>query len=555
MDIGIDIGGTYTDGVVMQDNEVISYAKIPTGQDITVSIRQVLEQIVSGINKKKVDRLVLSTTLITNLLAQERKFPVGLILLPGPGVNPRTLRIKGKSIIIRGAIDYRGRIIETLDEQEVKKAVEQLLLEGIEYIGVACKFCQRNPLLEEEIVKIIKEDYPQIKCLASNQVHGLLNWVRRANGTVYQLMVATEYQFFIDQINKTLEQYDLTCPVFILKADGGTIPLGISAQHPLEGIFSGPTASMLGGLAAGGEDLTTVVMDIGGTTTDLGLILKGVPLQAAKGAIINTYPIPSRALAVSSLALGGDTSLNITNKKVCLGKRLGCAYCLGGPHLTITDALVYLGLSEIGDISLAKAKMESWAYQHDLVPQKLAEEALELFLDALEEKLENIFRQWEEEPAYRVWQLLSAKVDRPRTIVCIGGPAKDLGELWGEKKGWNVVIPQYASVANAIGTALAKTTLRLDFFADTQQKIYSTNIGGVHGRVTNISKLEGARDFSKHLFQEIRQKWNIIDEEVEIIYEEGFNIIRGWETAGKIFQIGLQTPPGLKGYMSKGGEI
>jgi N-methylhydantoinase A/oxoprolinase/acetone carboxylase beta subunit len=312
---------------------------------------------------------------------------------------------------------------------------------------------------------------------------------------------------------------------------------------------------MLGGLAAGGEDLTAVVMDIGGTTTDLGLILKGVPLQATKGAVINNYPIPCRALAVSSLALGGDTSLNITNKEVCLEARKGPAYCLGGPTLTITDALVYLGLSEIGDIGLAKNELESWAEQHGLIPQEIAIEALQLFLDALEEKLEYIFRQWEEEPAYRVWQLLSAKADRPRTIVCIGGPAKGLGELWAEKKGWNVIIPHYASVANAIGTALAKTTLRLDFYADTQQKVYSTNIGGVHGKIADMRKLDAARDFSTQLFKEIGKKWNVSDEDVDIVYEEGFNVIRGWETVGKIFQIGLQTPPGLKNYMSKEGGI
>lgn len=554
MHIGIDIGGTFTDGVILDKNKLVRYAKIPTDQDIAWSIQEVLEQLISYIDKNKIERLVLSTTLITNLLTQGKQEPVGLIILPGPGVNPDSLKIIGQTLIIHGAVDYRGRIIETIDQQEIKKAIEKLLKQGIKHIGAACKFCQRNPSLEEQIESIVLQEYPQVNFLKSSDVHGLLNWVRRANGTVYQLMIANEYQMFIEKIKATLTKFNLTCPVFVLKADGGTLPLDISAGQPLESIYSGPAASMLGALAASGEELTAVGMDIGGTTTDLGLILEGRPLMASSGAVLNGYPIPCRALAVSSLPLGGDTSLAIKNGKVCLEERKGPAYCLNGPTPTITDALVYLGLSDLGDKDLAISGIELLAAENGFSPKHLAEEALELFISILEEKLTSLFEQWEEEPAYRVWQLMSKNIDRPRKIVCIGGPAKGLGKLWGQKKGWEVIIPEYASVANAIGAALSKTTLRLDFYADTQQKIYSTNIGGMHGKLAKtLINIDDAKKVCLELFQDISNNWGVTEEQREILYEESFNIIRDWSTVGKIFQIGIQTIPGLKAYLSKEG--
>lgn len=552
MHIGIDIGGTFTDGVALENNKVLSFVKIPTGRDVAFSIQQALGELLENIDRDKIERIVLSTTLITNLLASGKQTPVGLILLPGPGVNPHSLKIKGPTVIIRGAVDYRGRIIELLDFQEVRTGIERLLRQGIYHVGIVSKFSQRNSSLEDQIENLILSECPQVTLLKSSQVHGLLNWVRRANGTFYQLFVADEYRLFIKRITTTIDNFQLSCPLYILKADGGTLPLEKSAQHPLESIYSGPAASILGALAAGGENLTAVTIDIGGTTTDLGIILEGKPLMASKGALLSGYPLPCRALAVSSLPLGGDTSLSIQHGKVLLAKRIGPAYCLDGPAPTITDALVYLGLSDIGHKALAYNAMELLAAETACSPKQLAEEALDLFVAALEEKLDSMFTQWEEEPAYRVWQITTEKIERPRKIMCVGGPAKGLGKLWGEKKGWEVNIPEFSTVANAIGAALAKTTLRLDFYADTQQNFYSTNLGGVGGQLMKpLKNLDEACKLCRELFMEISESWGITENDNEILYEEGFNIIRDWAAAGKIFQIGMQTVPGLKTYLSQ----
>jgi N-methylhydantoinase A/oxoprolinase/acetone carboxylase beta subunit len=553
LEIGIDVGGTFTDGVVMNGGQVVNWVKKETGEDIASSIQGVLEQLLAGIDPFSVKRVVLSTTLITNIIAQGRVAPAGLILLPGPGVNPRDLPFAAKAEIIKGAVDYRGRIIEKIDPAEVSAALKRFLDSGISRIAVACKFSQRNPALEEEISRLIEEECPAVRVLASSRVSGLLNWVRRANGAVFSLQVSDDYRLFAGEVAVSMERLGLKCPVCILKADGGTIPLEQSLQRPLEGIFSGPAASTLGALAAGGEGLTSVVMDTGGTTTDLALVLEGRPLFSEKGAFVNGYPVCTRAMAVASLALGGDSTITLENGRVVLGERYGKAMCLGGARLTVTDALVYLGLSDLAGREKILPILEEMSRRHGLEAGELAEKAVSIFLESLERKLEEMFAVWEEEPAYRIWQVISGQKKRPRTVVCLGGPAKGLGILWGKKKGWQVIVPRHAQVANAIGAALSKTTLRLDFFADTQQMIYSTNIGGLHGSLEHIlPNLEEAKQFAESLFRQAAKELDMPVSRSETLYEEGFNIIRGWNTLGKIYQIGMQTPPGLRAFLEKG---
>ncbi|MDD2212159.1 MAG: hydantoinase/oxoprolinase family protein [Clostridia bacterium] len=551
MFVGIDIGGTFTDGVVISDQEVIKAIKVPTYDDISLSIEEALQQILAGLEPQKIEQVTLSTTLITNLIMQDQLAKAGLLLLPGPGANPHQLSFACAYKIINGAVDYRGRVIKPINLTEVKEACQYFLDRKINNLVVACKFSQRNPSLEEEIAAFVQKNYPECKVLASHKVSGLLNWVRRANGAFYTLATQEACRTFQEKIKTTLAKLGLHCPLFILKADGGTLPLEVSLCYPLETIFSGPAASTLGALACTEEKITAVVIDIGGTTTDLALLLAGKPLLAERGALINNYPVPVRSLAISSLTLGGDSSLLIEQGKLRFGPRQGPALCVGGPVLTVTDVLVYSGYSEIASPALIKEPVEETARVLQLTPQQFSEQVLQMFVAQLEAKLEIMFKTWEEEPAYRIWQVLSVQKERPQTLICLGGPASGIGKYWSEKKNWQVVVPAFSAVANAIGAALAKTTLKLDFFADTERKTYTTNLGGLQGTLAQrLHNIEEAKEFTLQLFQEKAKDWQLVpDMPVETVYAEGFNIVRGWQTTGRIFQIGLQTVPGIKVFL------
>jgi len=552
--IGIDIGGTFTDGVLIAGREVLKSVKVPTQEFLSYSIEDALKEILLDVDPHKIEQVTLSTTLITNLIMQDQTPQTGMLLLPGPGANPEQLNFACEYKILSGAIDYRGRLIKTVNLNEVKEACDYFAEQQIQHIVVACKFSQRNPALEKEICQFVQKNYPEFKVITSHEVSGLLNWVRRANGACYTLATREACHEFREKINKTLTKFNLNCPLFILKADGGTLPIEISLQYPLETIFSGPAASALGALACNEEQTTAVVIDIGGTTTDLALLLDGKPLLAENGATIKSYPLPVRSLAVSSLELGGDTSLIIKEGKIGFAPRQGSALCIGGPVLTITDVLVYCGYSEIASPDLIKGQVEAMAEELKITPPQLTKLVLEMFIGQLETKLETIFRIWEEEPAYRIWQVLSAEKERPEKLICLGGPAGGIGRYWAEKNNWQVIIPKYSAVANAIGAALAKPTLKIEFFADTERRIYSTNIGALQGTLLQpLRYIDDAKKFFSMIFQATAKERHLAkDADIETLYEEGFNVVRDGQTKGRIFQIGLQTVPGIRTFLQEG---
>jgi len=555
MYVGFDVGGTFTDGVIISEGKITANVKVPTYQQVSDSIIEALEKILQDRDPRQIKRVVLSTTIITNIIAQGKQDPVGLILMPGPGVNPAVLKFAGPFRIIDGAIDYRGRILNNFKENQLKEAAQNFLTQGIKKIVVAGKFSQRNRKLEDDAVQFLKENFPQLECLPSSAVSGQLNWVRRANGAVYSLATREAYYAFVAEVKETVKRLGLTCPVQILKADGGTMPLDVSLEYPLEALYSGPAASALGALAVTDRDVTAVVLDIGGTTTDLALILNGQPLLAEKGAFLQGYPIPVRALAVSSIPLGGDNALKAEDGRLVLAPREGKAMCLGGPCLTVTDVMALRGYSKLSLNQETRKACESLAGQLALPADKLIDLVLERFIEQIELKLEEMFKSWEEEPAYRIWQVLSKRNIRPELVICLGGPAEGVGRVLGERKGWQVKVPPYAQVANAVGAALARNTLRLEYIADTEQNIFSTNIGGYQGKLPKrMASLAEAKSAALGIFKELIEQWGLEQNlEPEILYEESFNMVRGWSTTGKILQIGLQTPPGLTSLLN--GEV
>lgn len=554
MFIGIDLGGTFTDGVLLQEQKVIKSKKIPTHQDISFSIENILQEIIEGINPAAIKQITLSTTLITNLIAANKLAHTGMFLFPGPGLNPHQLRFSCPFRILKGAIDYRGRIIEPPDWSEIEEALSFFQNQQIRHLVIAAKFSQRNPSLEDQVSKFLQEKDPNLKIIASHKVSGLLNWVRRANGAFYTLTVKDTYRSFYEKMSQTVKKLGLHCPLYILKADGGTIPFHLSQHYPLETIFSGPAASTLGALAGADKNITAVVIDIGGTTTDLALLLKGKPLLAAQGASLNNYPLPVHSLAISSLALGGDTTLIIDRQNLQFGPKQGPALCLGGPTLTITDVLVYGGYSNLSSRESITPQIVKMAKALQQTPTQFVAVVLTKFLNKIEQQLDLMFKSWEEEPAYRIWQVLSPQKERPRTLLCLGGPAQGIGKFWATQKKWHIIIPPHSTVTNAIGAALAKSTLKLDFFADTEEKIYTTNLGGLQGKLTEeLGNIEIAKKFVHKLLKTETAKWPGQNEFLgEILYEEGFNIVRNGRKKGSIYQIGWQTTPGIRAFLQGG---
>lgn len=527
--LGIDVGGTYTDGALIGEGRIIRTVKRPTEDNLLSVLTAVLDELLSGMDPGALERITFSTTLVTNLIAQGHLPKAAILLLPGPGVNPSSFSFPWPVHVAAGAIDYRGREIVALEPEEVLKHLGQIAAAGVQRVAVAGKFAVRNWAHELKVRDLAAQHYPELKLFLSHELCGQLNLPRRAATTALTAVTQEAYQGFWEQVEAALEKRGIAAPAYVVKADGGALPLAQAKRHPVETIFSGPASSALGALALGqaasgsdrlpgmeGPPLTAVVIDIGGTTTDLALILNGQPLLASKGAALAWPGAPPganqlfthvRALAVRSLPRGGDSQVRREGEGLSLRigpERLGPAACLGGPAPTLTDALRYLGEASIGDRDRAKAALGRLMPDSGTTPAdgdageaaglgRLAQAVVEQFVFDLASAVEAMFQAWCEEPAYRVWEIMQGRTARPDLIIGIGAAAAAIAPRLAQKLGCRYWLPPYYQSANAVGAALARPTLYLTWRADTEQSRYQVAETGQQGELEELGISSGTR--------------------------------------------------------------
>jgi N-methylhydantoinase A/oxoprolinase/acetone carboxylase beta subunit len=484
------------------------------------------------------------------MIATNNIEPVALVLIPGPGRNPDDYNFEvPHTFMLSGAIDFRGREIEPLVDSEIMSCIERVKQAGLRRVAIVGKFSQRNRTHEQTVANCFAEHCPDIQVVLGHQVSSQLNFPRRVVTALLTLATQDKFRDFYAQVSAALSQRGVDAPLYILKADGGTLPFEQAISVPVETIFSGPAASTLGVLALTPPGQTSVVLDVGGTTTDLALILTGRPLLASRGAKIEQRLTHVRAFATKSVALGGDSILGTKNGSVqILSRRAGPAYCLGGPEPTPTDAMRYAGLTDIGDADRAGEAMRRLGGDLSLPPDEVANLVLDQMVMRITDEIQAMFLAWEEEPAYRIWELLQKQKVRPQNIVGIGGSAPALLPLLGQATGCHTLAPVHHEVANAIGAALARVTLRLTFHFDTERKFYFIEETGLQDKLSNqLSSLADAEQFSISSIKQAGERLGIAQlAEPELVYSEMFNMVRGWRTTGRLYDVCVQFPPGIQ---------
>lgn len=559
MYVGVDVGGTFTDAVLLEEGRVLATAKVPTREDLLISVLEALDTVLKDVDTKQLKRIVFSTTIITNLIAGHKYEDAALLLIPGPGLNHDYYNFNTKTCILSGAIDYRGREIVPLNEEEIKAALSELAIEGFKKVGVIGKFSPRNTLHEKKVAAIIREKYPDWHVELGSQIGVQLNFPRRVHTTYLTCLTREPYRYFINSVRQALAKREISADIFTLKADGGTMPLDNSEELPVETIFSGPAASTLGVQALIPPGETAVVVDVGGTTTDLALILSGQPLLSTKGAKVEGRLTQVRTLAVKSIPVGGDSALKYSgNDVVILPERFGPAYCMGGPAPTPTDALRVLGLTNLGDEDRASEAMAVLGSALGMGNEETARKVINMVVEKISNEIESMFLEWEQEPAYRVWEILQKHKVRPNIVVGVGGGAAGFISWVAKKLSCRPVIPPYAPVANAIGAAVAKPTLQVSLRADTEQGYYIIQEEGFQGEIKRRAFNEQeALDLAKEWLIKRAAKYGVevVPEEVEVIRQEVFNMIRGWVTTGRLFDVTVQTPRGIVVRIGVGDDV
>lgn len=566
--LGLDVGGTFTDAVIIDDHRVVASAKRRTTKDnLMQGIGEALDAVLAGCNTSNIEQVTLSTTVVTNTIVEEKEQVVDLYVVTGPGRNVDDI-FPVNPIYLQGYTDHRGIVVERTPTNVVRDIAEMVQSHsGTDLAAVSAKFGVRNPQEELSITEELKGKYNTIS--NGSLLSGSLNFPRRTISAYFNTAVTPVFTVFKKNVESALSMRNINAPLHILKADGGSLPMEHMVSRPVETAFTGPAATVLGlsALGAIGEE-HTVALDIGGTTTDISLWKQGRPLMTKNGVSIREYPSAVRSFAVTSVGIGGESVVRIVDSDVTVGpERVGPSLALGGAEPTLGDALIVLGYASYGDTTLAEQAMEVLANrlntsakdsttqtQQQLTGAMTASDMARLVVDKalqiIQRGIDEVVTAENKRPIYVVADIVNPDVFVPAQIIVVGGTAPSLGPSIGEYLNLPVTIPENAAVANAIGAALALSTIELTVHVDTKRRLLVIPELGIKQQTCTLKRVEQVVERAKEALSEEALRLGLgKDQDIEIISIEDFPVVEGWQSMERLITVKVQLAAGVKQYV------
>ncbi len=546
--IGIDVGGTHADGVLLDGKNLVAKAKLVVNHDnLSETVITLLGQLLKNSPAAEVDRVHLSSTLCTNAIACGHLDPVGMLVQAGPGMNPDFLRCGDFLRFLDGAIDHRGNIIMEPPENQVLGALEGFAEAGIESIGIACKFSHRNPVIEQKLAeKAESMDFSHITC--GSGISGLQNFPRRVYTTWINAALRNRFQTFARAIVEGAKELGITAPLSVLKADGGTMPLEMAVRLPCESIHSGPSASVMGALALSplGEDYA--VVDIGGTTTDIGLFISDLPLMEPYGVTVMGRPTLIRALATVSVGLGGNSRITVEGDGYRIGPdNLGIPAAFSSGEIkgaTLSDALVVDGSME-GNSERAEEALR--LLHPGKEPKHVAEELAISFAVSVRQAMDEMIEEAYVRPVYTVSAFLGRHRLNPAKVIAVGGPSKALQAKLADAFALPCIVPPDFEVANAIGAARTRSTLSATLYANSGDGTLSIPEIGLHEKIKQRFTMKDAEEKLTEAIDRLAEETKIAGQyDIDFIEREEMNTVQGFSSTGRVITLKAQIRPGLE---------
>jgi N-methylhydantoinase A/oxoprolinase/acetone carboxylase beta subunit len=445
MRIGIDVGGTNTDAVLMDGDRVVAWHKTSTTPEVSSGIITALEQVLSAGQCAPADvtAVMIGTTHFTNAVIERRRLlEVAAVRIALPATQalppmvdwPEDLRaaLGGHAFYIHGGYEFNGIEISPIDEGEIRELAAQVRTLGLRSVALTSVFAPVNAEQEHRAAEILREELPGVYLSLSSEI-GRIGLLERENATILNACLTELAIAVVESFRTALAQLGIEAPFFISQNDGTLMSSEFAERYPILTFASGPTNSMRGG-AFLSEAENAVIVDIGGTTSDVGVLVKGFPREAATEVEIASVRTNFRMPDIISIGLGGGSL--VRDEQVgpqSVGYELSTkALVFGGDRLTATDIAVAAGLASIGD------------------PSRVAH------LDhGVVDRARNTIREMIERGIDRI----KTSAD-PVPVVLVGGGTVLLGhELAGASQ---IIKPEHASVANAIGAAIAQAGGEVD---------------------------------------------------------------------------------------------
>ena len=567
--LGLDVGGTFTDAVIIDGHRVVATAKRRTTKDNLMNgIGEALDAVLEGYDASNIEQVTLSTTVVTNTIVEEKEQVVDLYVVTGPGRNVDDI-FPVKPIYLQGYTDHRGIVVEHTPADAVRGIANMVQARsGTDLAAVSAKFGVRNPQEELSITEELKNTYHTIS--NGSLLSGSLNFPRRTISAYFNSAVTPVFTVFKKNVEDALSARNILAPLHILKADGGSLPMEHMVSRPVETAFTGPAATVLGLSALGViGNKHTVALDIGGTTTDISLWKHGKPLMTKNGVSIREYPSAVRSFAVTSVGIGGESVIRLKNGNLTVGpERVGPSVALGGIEPTLGDALIVLGHANYGDFNLASRALQDLAdaiqatlrsknvntSNNQLTLIKTAPDVARLIvekaLQTIQHGINEVVKVENKRPIYVVADIVNPDVFVPEHIVVVGGTAPSLGPSIGEYLELPVTIPENAAVANAIGAALALSTIELTVHVDTKRRLLVIPELGVKQQNCTLKRAEQVVERAKETLSEeaIRLGLDTV-QEIEVISIEDFPVVEGWQSMERLITVKVQLAAGVKHYV------
>jgi len=309
--LGLDAGGTYTDAVLydLSNDTPIASGKAQTTPPTYVDgVAEALSSLPEA-DRRRASYVALSTTLATNAIVEGRHAPAGIILIGYDAYEAGEIHWQPKRVV-PGRHTIRGAELVPFDEDAFRAAVADLLTEGIAGLAISSLMGTRNPEHELRAVEIARS-MTGIPLVLGHQVAGVLNALVRAETAAMNAGLIPLVHRFIHAVESVLEDAGLVnVPCFMVTGDGSLISTEAAKLRPVETILSGPACSVLGAARLAGE-MNSLVVDIGGTTTDVAVLENGVPRMAKQGVTVGKWRAGVSSAHVLTRGLGGDSSINI----------------------------------------------------------------------------------------------------------------------------------------------------------------------------------------------------------------------------------------------------
>ena len=309
--LGIDTGGTFTDGVVIDvdEEEILNSTKtLTTREDLTAAIENCLDNLTASeeVRGEDIKLVSLSTTLATNAIVEGQGAAVGALLL---GFEPDETLPADEEISVAGGCTIKGEIKEEIDPGEIRAAARDMA-GSVDAFAVCGYLSVRNPAQEKEAAEIIREE-TGCPVVAAHQLTSDLGFQERAVTAVFNARLLPLITELIDSVDRLIAERDINAPVMVVRGDGSLISTEEARKRPVETSLSGPAASVVGARhLAGIED--GVIIDMGGTTTDLALLQEGSPRINPRGARVGGWLTRVKAADITTIGLGGDSLVKIT---------------------------------------------------------------------------------------------------------------------------------------------------------------------------------------------------------------------------------------------------